>query len=119
MKITKENFLKATAEAMTTESTVKLFNAQPEAFDMFTLFSYLVFNKIEDKDITEDQFTDAVANTIVDSLPDNITDATMLKDMALIIFSNMIWSELEKLEKPRKDDPEYNKYKSVLKSKID
>ena len=118
MKITKDNYIKATAEAMSTESSVKLFKASPEAFDMFTLFAYCVFNKVENKETTEEDFDKAVATTIVESLPDKITDGTMLKDLALVIFSNMILSELEKLDKPEKDDPEYDKFKSGLKSKI-
>lgn len=118
MKITKDNYLKATAEAMSTESSVELFNACPETFDMFTLFAYCVFNKVENKETTEEEFDRAVATIIAKSLPDKISDSTMLKDLALLVFANMIWSELEKLDKPEKDDPEYDKFKSGLKSKI-
>lgn len=119
MKITKDNYIKATAEAMSRESTVKLFESDPNTSDAFTLFAYIVFTKIDGKDITEDDFDDAIADTIVGALPDKITNSTMLKDLALIIFSKMIWTELEKLEKPQQDDPKYDHFKSVLKSKID
>ena len=100
MKITKDIFLKATAEAMMNESTQKLFKADPVAFDMFTIFAYAVFDRINGKDITEDDFSDTVANVIIDALPDEITDCSMLKDIALVIFSLQIWTELEKLDKP-------------------
>lgn len=112
MKIDKDIFLKATAEAMMKDSTQKLFKAEPVACDMFSIFAFAVFNKIEGKDITEDDFSDTVASVIVDTLPENITDSTMLKDIALVIFSLQIWSELEKLDKPDE------KFKSELKSVI-
>ena len=118
MKITKDLFLKATAEAMSRDSTQKLFKAEPQAFNMFTLFSYALFNRIEEKDVTEDEFTDAVATVIVDALPDSIKQSTMIKNLALIIFSLQIWEELEKLDKPNDNNPEYDTYKSVLNSKL-
>ena len=45
MKITKDNYTKATAEAMKRESTQELFKADPKAFDMFSLFSFILFNR--------------------------------------------------------------------------
>lgn len=118
MKINKDIFLKATAEAMMQESTQKLFKAEPVAFDMFSIFAFAVFNRIEGKYITEDDFSDTVASVIVDSLPENIADSTMLKDIALVIFSLQIWSELEKLDKPEEKSQETDKFKSELKSAI-
>lgn len=118
MKINKDIFLSATAEAMMNESTQKLFKAEPVAFDMFSIFAFAVFNRIDGKDITENEFSDTVASVIVDTLPDDITDSTMLKDIALVIFSLQIWSELEKLDKPDSKDSETDKFKSELKSAI-
>ena len=118
MKIDKDIFLKATAEAMMNDSTQKLFKAEPVAFDMFSMFAFAVLQRIEGKDITEDDFSDTVASVIVDSLPDEITDSSMLKDIALVIFSLQIWTELEKLDKPDQKSPETEKFKSELKSAI-
>lgn len=118
MKIDKDIFLKATAEAMMKDSTQKLFKAEPVAFDMFSMFAFAILNRIEGKDITEDDFSDTVASVIVDSLPENITDSTMLKDLALVIFSLQIWSELEKMCEPEPKDSETDKFKSELKSAI-
>lgn len=118
MKINKDIFLNATAEAMTQDSTKKLFKAEPVAFDMFSVFAFAVFNRIDGKDITEDDFVDTVADVIVKSLPDDITDCTMLKDIALVIFSMQIWTELEKLDKPDQKESESDNFKSVLKSAI-
>ena len=118
MKITKDIFLKATAEAMKYDSCQKLFKAEPVAFDMFSIFAFAVFNRIEGKDITEDVFSDTVASVIVDSLPDEVTDCAMLKDIALVIFSLQIWTELEKMCEPESKDSETEKFKSELKSAI-
>lgn len=100
MKITKDIFLVATAKAMQNDPTKKLFKAEPDTFDMFSLFAFAVFNRLDGKDITEDDFVYTVANVIVDTLPEHISVSTMLSDTALVIFSNMIWTELEKLDKP-------------------
>lgn len=103
MKINIDKFLLATAHAMQNDSTKKLFKAEPDAFDMFSLFAFAVFNRLDGKDITEDDFDYTAANVIGDALPEDITDGTMLKGMALVIFSNMIWKELEKTEQARSE----------------
>lgn len=116
MKINKHNFITATAEAMSKPATVKLFKAEPVAFDMFTIFAFAVFTKLDGKDTTDEEYADAVATVIVDTLPDDITTVSMVKDLALIIFSQHIWEELEKLDKPEKETPETDNFKSELKS---
>lgn len=118
MKIDKDIFLKATAEAMTNDSIQELFKADPVAFDLFSIFAFAVFNRVEGKDITEDEFSHTVADVIVDTLPEDITNITMLKYIALVIFSLQIWTELEKLDKPDQKSPETEKFKSELKSAI-
>lgn len=119
MKINKHNFISATAEAMSKEATVKLFKAEPVAFDMFTIFAFAVFTKLDGKDITDEDYADAVSTVIVDTLPDDITALSMTKDLALIIFSQHIWEELEKLDKSEKETSETDKFYSELKSAID
>lgn len=118
MKIDKDIFLKATAEAMMKDSTQKLFKAEPIAFDMFSLFAFSVFTRLNGKDATDEVYADAVASVIVDTLPDNVTDKSMIKDLALIIFSQYIWEELEKLDKQDNESPETDNFKSELKSAI-
>lgn len=126
MKITKDIYTKATAEAMKKDSTKKLFEAEPNAFDMFSKFSYAVFNRLDGKDITMDDFIDTVSDVLVSSSPDKISDSTMIKQLALIIFSLQIWEELEKLDKPDGDNldksdsnnPEYDSFKTELNSKL-
>ena len=82
MKITRHNFIHATANAMEQESTAKLFKADPESFDMFSLYSYAIFQIIEGKNLTEDEYAE------------HVTTYTL----ALLIFSMQIWNELEKIE---------------------
>ena len=118
MKITKDNYTKATAEAMSRESTQKLFKAYSQAFDMFSLFSFILFNRLEGKDVTEDDFIGSVEMIILDALPDSIKRSTMIKYLALIIFSLQIWDELEKLDKPDSRNPEYDSFKTELNSKL-
>lgn len=96
MKITKDIYIKATAEAMNRESTQKLFKADSQAFDMFSLFSFILFTSLEGKDVTEDDYTDVLATVIVDALPNSIRQSNKIKILALMIFSFQIWDELEK-----------------------
>ena len=100
MKITRHNFIHATANAMELESTTKLFNADPEAFDMFSLFSYAIFRIIEGKNLTEDEYAEHVTNFTSQLVSDTSTPRSgLLKTLALLIFSMQIWNELEKMEK--------------------
>lgn len=96
MIITKEVFLRATATAMSTESAAELFDKNPETFDMFSLFSYCLFISIEKKDITIEAYDIAVTDLIVDISPDTISEVSILKKHALIIFAAQIWKALEK-----------------------
>lgn len=118
MKITKDNYTKATAEAMNRESTQELFKADPKAFDMLSLFSFILFNRLEGKDVTEDDFIGSVAMVIRDALPDSIKQSTMIKYLALIILSLQIWEELKKQDKSDGNNSEYDSFKTELNSKL-
>lgn len=118
MKITKDNFTKATAEAAKWESAQKLFKVDSQAFDMFSLFSFILFNRLEGKDVTEDDFIGYVAMVILDALPDSIKQSTMIKNLALMILSLQIWKELEKQDKSDGNNPEYDSFKTELNSKL-
>lgn len=96
MKINKDIFLVATAKAMQNDSTKKLFKAEPVAFDMFSLFAFAVFNRLDGKDITEDSFHSTVVDVLVQASQEKISVISMIKQLALIIFSFQIWEELEK-----------------------
>ena len=96
MKINKDISLVATAKAMQNESTKKLFKPEPVAFDMFSLFAFAVFNRLDGKDITEDSFQSTVADVLVQASQEKISVISMIKQLALIIFSFQIWEELEK-----------------------
>lgn len=99
MKITKHNFIHATANAMEQESTAKLLNALPEFFDMFSLFSYAIYQKIKGTNQTEDSYAERVTNFITELAKDKeLTETNLQKYLALLIFSMQIWNELEKME---------------------
>ena len=99
MKITRRNFLHATANAMDQESTAELFKADPESFDMFSLYSYAIFQIIEGKNLTEDEYAEHVTDYTSHLITETSTTSTgLLKTLALLIFSMQIWNELEKME---------------------
>lgn len=99
MKITRHNFIHATANAMEQESTTKLFKADPESFDMFSLYSYAIFQIIEGKNLTEDEYAEYVTTYTSQLASETSTTNTgLLKTLALLIFSMQIWKELEKME---------------------
>lgn len=118
MKITRENWLKATADAMSRENTKKLFEASPSSFDLFSMFSYLIWLEIDGKDVTEEDIADVTAKVITElSTADELSNLAMIKSIALIIFSIQIYEELEKATKSEQKNPDYDKFKSGLKSK--
>lgn len=118
MKITKDIYIKVTAGAMNRESTQKLFKADSQAFDMFSLFSFILFTRLEGKDVTEDDFIGSVAMVILDALPDSIKQSTMINSLALIIFSSQILEELKKQDKSDGNNSEYDSFKTELNSKL-
>ena len=100
MKITRHNFIHATANAMELESASKLFKTNPESFDMFSLYSYAIFQIIEGKNLTEDEYAEIVTDFTAQLVSNTSTpDSGLLKTLALLIFSMQIWNELEKMEK--------------------
>ena len=99
MKITRHNFIHATANAMELESTAKLLKNDPEAFDMFSLYSYAIFQIIEGKNLTEDEYAEVVTSFTASLVSETSTpDSGLLKTLSLLIFSMQIWNELEKME---------------------
>lgn len=96
MKITKHTFIKAISEVMSTEPVLELFDSDKDAFDQFSGFSYLLFIKIDGKDVTKSVYFDAVAQLVTELLPDNPSIASFVRILSLIMFTSQIWDRLGK-----------------------
>ena len=119
MKITKDNFMKATAIAMETQATKELFKKSHEAEELFTTYSFLLSKRVIGKDVNDETFANETAEVIVSMSDKPIMGVEIITALALVIFSNRIWESLENLNKPQEKDLKYNTFKSELKSKID
>lgn len=87
MKVTREEWIKATAEAMSRPDTIELFDHVPDAFDSFALFSYVVYERIKGKDIEGWQFMEKIVEVVADILPDRKpTKGELSRMLALVSF---------------------------------
>lgn len=52
MKATEQEWMSATAHAMASLDTVRLFDNVPDSFDLLALYSYAVYDRIKGQDLT-------------------------------------------------------------------
>lgn len=116
MKITKEIWLKATAEAMSNESCKELFESDPNTEELFTDYAFHLFLTLSGKTIDKTEFIHTVGDISKEVLSEagmNITN--VLVNLALMCFANQIWENLIKLTESGRINTEYENFRSVLK----
>ena len=118
MKITMESWLKATAKAMSTEASKKLFSSDSQIKSLFIDYSFHLYTKLKGKTITESEYNKIVADIHVETLSETEVNfmLNITIDLTLIIFAVQIWQNLT--DQPAEDEmnTEYNNFKSALKS---
>lgn len=117
MKITKEIWLKATAEAMSTESCKELFNSNPETEELFTDYAFHLFLTLSGKTLDKSEFIHTVGDISREILSEVGMDMTnVLVNVALMCFASQIWDNLMKLAESDRINSEYENFRTVLKS---
>lgn len=117
MTITKEIWLKATAEAMSTEATKKLFENESTMEEIFTDYSFHLLLTLSGKTLNREDFIKAVGDVCKDILSEVGMDMTnVLVNLALMCFASQIWENMAKLTESNRLNSEYENFKSVLKS---
>lgn len=95
MRITSDNFLRATASAMCEEYTVKLIKGVPGTMKMFTLFSALILAEADGKVIDETDYEIIVDSILAQITPDDANELSILKTLSLMTFADVIWEHLK------------------------
>ena len=95
MRITSDNFLRATVNAMCEDNVVKLIKGVPGTMKMFTLFSTLIMCEIEDNDIDEDKYDEIVSRIVAEITPEDADVISMLKMLSLMTFADDIYENLK------------------------
>lgn len=117
MKITREIWLKATAEAMLTDSCKELFESDPTTEELFTDYSFHLLLTLSGKTLDKAEFIHAVGDISKDILSEVGMDITsVLINIALMCFASQIWENLTKLTESDRINSEYENFKSVLKA---
>lgn len=117
MKITRETWLKATAEAMSTEESKELFKNDSLMENLFTDYSFNLFQILSGKTLNHVEFIDEVADFAKEILSGTgIETTSVLVNIALMIFANGIWENMIKLTESEHLNSEYENFKSVLKA---
>jgi len=119
MKITKENWLKATAKAMNTKPIQKLFGNFPEMLDIFSEYAFLLFKSLKNEEYDFGSYAEIVA-TVCAEIKKGVTsdEVNSMIVRVLLILSVMIWESLEDSENSPAADKEKDSFKAVLKSYI-
>lgn len=117
MKITKEIWLKATAEAMSTDACKELFASDSTMEDLFTDYSFSLFQLLSGKTLNRVEFIKEVGDFSMELLKEIGMEMTnVLVNIALMCFANQIWENVEKLTETDRLNAECDKFKTVLKS---
>lgn len=117
MKITKEIWLKATAEAMSTESCKDLFDYDPTTEELFTDYAFHLLLTLSGKTLDKPEFIHTVGDISRELLLEfgmNMTN--VLVNMALMCFASQIWDNLIALTESEQINSEYENFKTVLKA---
>jgi hypothetical protein len=92
MKVTEQEWVRATAQAMARPDTIELFNNVPDSFDSFALFSYEVYERVKGKDFTGWQFIEKLVEVVTEILPDRKpTKEELTRMLALVTFGMSIY----------------------------
>ena len=117
MTITKEIWLKATAEAMSTEACKELFANDSTMEDLFTDYSFHLLLTLSGKTLDKSEFIHTVGDISKEILSEVGMDITnVLVNLALMCFASQIWENLMKLTESDRVNSEYENFKTVLKS---
>ena len=93
MKVTEKEWIRATAHAMESPDTIKLFDNVPDTFELFALFSYAVYDRIKGEEITPHLFIDKVIDVITDLLPDRKPNKVeLLRTWAVLSFETSVYN---------------------------
>ena len=117
MKITKEIWLKATAEAMSTDSCKELFESEPNTEELFTDYAFHLLLTLSGKTLDRPEFIQTVGDISREILSEVGSSTTnVLVNLALMCFASQIWENLTKLTELDRVNSEYENFRSVLKS---
>lgn len=117
IKITRELWLKATANAMSTDQAKELFKSDSQMEQLFTDYSFHLYTKLKGKTFTKSEFKETLANLHTELISELGADLTsVLVNIALLIFALQIWENLTDQFALEEFNPEYDSFKSVLKS---
>ena len=94
MKITEEEWLRATAHEMERPDTVRAFDNVPDSLDLFALFSYALYDRIKDQYITKWMFIEKLVEIVIAILPDRKpTKVEVCRMLALFSFGVSVYNE--------------------------
>lgn len=117
MKITKEIWLRATAEAMSTEAYKELFESDSIVEDLFIDYSFHLLLNLSGKTLDRVEFIQTVGDISKELLSEVGMDMTnVLINLALMCFASQIWENMKELTESDHLSSEYENFKIVLKS---
>lgn len=94
MKVTEEEWITATAHAMSSPDTVRLFDQVPAQFELFALVSHELYDRIKEEELTDNLLVEKLVEVVADILPDRKpTKLELIRMMALVSFETSVYNE--------------------------
>lgn len=119
MLITESKYLEAVAKVMKDDESVKrLFSKSSNAKRIFTDFSFALSIEVIGKNLSEDEFDEAIADVRKEISPDDPSAHSIALIMAITIFALKIEEALEFKEDGKAAEKLMEDYKSKLETLI-
>lgn len=92
MKATEDEWVTATANAMSRPDTVRLFDQVPAQFELFALVSHELYDRIKGEELTDNLVVETLVEVVADILPDRKpTKVELLRAWALVSFETSVY----------------------------
>ena len=95
MKATRDDFMKATQNALTRSDTLKFVITHPEFIEPAIDFSILIANRLQGKDFDSSEYARTVDCLAEILKRDNLTVKSYTKILSLVTFGLQLYNELE------------------------
>ena len=95
MKATRDDFMKATQNVMTSRTTLELVSLRPEIIEPMVDFSILICNRLTDREFDSHDFAKVVDFLGRKIMPDDLTVDSYMLALGIISFGLRLYDELE------------------------
>lgn len=95
MKATKDDFMKATQNVLTSRPTLELVSTRPELIEPMVEFSILICNRLTDREFDSHDYAKVVDFLGRQIMPDDLNVNTYMLTLGIVSFGLRLYDELK------------------------